>query len=71
MGQVFKMILQVGTFLAILGTIAWFVAFETNPYAICIDHPNPKYSSKYYQCAPFNKVIKKPVPEKKFRDGKF
>lgn len=66
-----KTLLQTTVFFILLGGIVWFVLFETNPYAICIDHPNPKYSATYYQCKPFNKVIKKPAPERKFRDGKY
>ncbi len=69
MGNIIKSLLQIGTFIIMIGSVGWFVAFESDPYTVCKDHPKKKKT--YFVCKPFNLEIKKPAPERKFRDGKF
>lgn len=69
MGNAVKVLFQFTVFCALMGGIAWFVAFETDPYNVCVDHPQKKKT--HFICKPLNIEVEKPAPERKFRDGKF
>lgn len=71
MGNAFSNLVKIFAFCVFMGAIIWFVLFNTNPYAICVDHPVKKKKTTHYICKPFDVEIQKPEPEKKFRDGKF
>lgn len=40
MGNAIKNIFQFTVFCVLMGGIAWFVAFEVDPYNVCVDHPS-------------------------------
>ena len=71
MGNAFKNIFQFTVFCVLMGGIAWFVAFEVDPYNVCVDHPSVAKRKTYFVCKPLGIEVKKPAPERKFRDGKF
>lgn len=71
MGNFIKIAIQFTVFVIFLGSIGWFIAYNTNPYAVCEDHPSKKMKKTHFICKPFGLVMEKPEPEKKFRDGKF
>lgn len=72
MADMIKGLVQLAVFIVMISIIGYFVAFNLDPYNVCIDHPNPKHKDKYFQCkfGPITKVLKKPEPERKFREGK-
>lgn len=69
MGSFIKVVFQFSVFVLFIGAIAWFVAFETDVYNVCKDHPQKKKT--HLICKPLGFEMKKPEPERKFRDGKF
>lgn len=69
MGNFIKVIVQFTAFVAFMGAIIWFIMFNMDVYNVCVDskiHPKTELI-----CKPFGFTVKKPEPERKFRDGKF
>lgn len=51
--------------------IAWFVAFQFNPYHWCKDHPDSDKKDTFYLCQPFDFELEKGTWLERSPDHKF